>query len=104
MIKIMLQVLRIMLGIANNVMDGDEGAEEEANIEIPEATNRSSWNFNPDAILHIKHSLNDMLNSVVQLLLYGKISLTVNDADIDKKRLWEEGALYCCRYLGAYLS
>ena len=45
-----------------------------------------------------------MLNSVVQFLLFGKISLTVNDADTDKKRLWEEGVLYCCRCFGAYLS
>ena len=52
--------------------------------------------LNADAILHVRHSLLDVLDTSVQFLL--------DDLSDGSSPIFNECALSCCRYLGAYLS
>ena len=58
--------------------------------------------FTPDAILHVKHSFDDMLDSVVQFLLHMDLSTEMNVDNSDE--CWDYGTLLCSRFLGAYLD
>ncbi len=55
----------------------------------------SNLKFTPDAILHFKHSLDDMLDSNIQFLLQDNFSQDCT---------WRKGAYQCCRFLGCYLA
>jgi len=52
--------------------------------------------FNADSILHIRHTLEDYLDSCIQFLL--------EDVNRDAFEGWPECAVETCRYLGAYLA
>jgi len=60
--------------------------------------------FNVDAILHIKHSLEDMLDVVTQFLIETVGHDDSNDKISNNTEWWEHAASLCCKYLGAYLS
>ena len=88
-IRIGLHALRTMLDMASDDDDDgdDDGGRPSHNIGI---------RFNPDAILHVRHSLEDFLDSCVQFLL--------EDISDDAFVQWRDCAHACCRYLGAYLA
>ena len=52
--------------------------------------------FNADSILHIRHTLEDYLDSCIQFML--------EDVNRDAFEGWPECAVETCRYLGAYLA
>jgi hypothetical protein len=55
-----------------------------------------SLDFNTDSILHIRHSLEDFLNSCIQFVL--------EEANPKVFVYWNDCAHQCCRFIGAYLS
>lgn len=61
-----------------------------------EHQNRPTISFNADSILHIRHTLEDYLDTCIQFLL--------EDINADAFEGWSECAFDACRYLGAYLS
>lgn len=86
-IQISLTILEVMLEIASD-------CDEEGNNTLVENKLPLS-KINSDAILHIKHSLDDMLDSTVQFLLEDSFPMDF---------VWKQSALQCCRYIGCYLS
>lgn len=79
-IEIGLYALRTMLDLA--AQDND--------ISPPAST------FNADAILHIRHSLEDFLDSCVQFLLEDMTDRSFSQ--------WKNCKFACCRFFGAYLA
>jgi len=55
-----------------------------------------SFDFNTDSILHIRHTLEDVLNSCIQFIL--------EEANPRVFIYWNDCAYECCRFIGAYLS
>ncbi|GFH55950.1 hypothetical protein CTEN210_12426 [Chaetoceros tenuissimus] len=75
-IRVALFILKVMLDIADE--------------------NDQSLHFNNDAILHVRHTMEDFLDSSVQFLLE-EVNMQVLEG-------WPRCAYECCRYLGAYLA
>ena len=90
-----IQVLQVMLKLASD-MDTDCNAETSVeSLNTLPVQISFNLNFSADAHLHIKHSLDDLLDSTVQFILHNSVTLD---------QQWEYGVYQCCRYLGCYLS
>jgi len=84
--KVGLMALKWMMELANDDGDGIRSSN----------TQKAGIPFNPDAILHMRRSLEDILDSSIQFLL--------EDTSDEVFVSWGDCKYDCCRYLGAYLS
>ena len=92
--------------ISKEIIDDDINSRIESCIRIALFTlkvmldiadeNDRSLQFNNDAILHVRHTMEDFLDSSVQFLL--------EEVNIQVLEAWPRCAYECCRYLGAYLA
>lgn len=82
--------IRIGLIALKHVLDLASNSAEE------DGERSGTYDFNADSILHLRHTMEDFLNSCIQFIL--------EDVNHGSFIGWDDCAYECCRFMGAYLS